>query len=55
MIGENDLSQHLENARREKERLRQQQLEANERVKRLEREQEQLKRRFNPENDADQS
>jgi hypothetical protein len=54
MIDENDLSQQLENARREKERLRQMLFEAGERAKRLEREQEQLRRRFNPDSPADQ-
>jgi hypothetical protein len=55
MIDENELSQQLENARREKERLRQLQFEARERVKRLEREQQQLQRRFNADSAADQT
>jgi hypothetical protein len=55
MIDANELSQQLERARRDKERLRQEQFEANERIKRLQREQDQLQRRFDPQSDTDQA
>lgn len=55
MIDANELSQQLENARREKERLRQALFEAQERLKRLQRELALLQRRFDPQRDDDQA